>query len=67
MFFCFNSLDLFNGLIPIYINAQDLAQKIRYYLQNEEEYKDITKKSREIIELNHDSFRCVKNMLGKIN
>ena len=30
-------------------------------------YKNITKKSREIIELNHDSFNCVKDMLNKIN
>ncbi len=60
-------LDLFGGLIPTYSNIQDLVQKIRYYLQNEQEYKNITKKSREIIELNHDSFKCVKDMLNKIN
>lgn len=60
-------LDLFNGLIPTYSNTQDLAQKIRYYLENEQEYQHITKKSREIIELNHDSFKCVKNMLDKLN
>ncbi|MBR3604725.1 MAG: glycosyltransferase family 1 protein [Candidatus Gastranaerophilales bacterium] len=60
-------LDLFKGLIPTYSNPQDLAQKIKYYLENIHEYQRITKKSREIIELNHDSFKCVKDMLDKIN
>ena len=60
-------LDLFGGIIPVYQDVQDLASKIKFYLSNSEEYEKITKKSREIIELNHDSFKCVKDMLGKIN
>ena len=60
-------LDLFENILPTYKNIDDLAEKIKYYLQNDIKYESITKKSREFIELNHDSFKCVKNMLDKIN
>jgi len=60
-------LDLFGNILPVYKNIDDLALKISYYLRNQNEYKQIVKKSREIIELNHDSFKCVKNMLDKTN
>lgn len=59
-------LDLFRGIIPTYGSLDDLAQKIRYYLDNKEEYLKIVKKSREIIELNHDSGVCVKKMLENV-
>ena len=59
-------LDLFNNILPVYSGKEDLADKIRYYLQNVEEYNKITLKSREIVKLNHDSKACVKSMLDKI-
>jgi len=61
-----NDLSLFDGIIPVYKDVYDLAQKIRYYLENQDEYKKITEKSREIIKLNHDSKICVKKMMAKI-
>ena len=36
-------------------------------LFGDEEYEKITKKSREFIELNHDSAKCVLNMLNLIS
>ena len=60
-------LDLFENIIPTYNNIEELAQKIEYYLKNKKEYTKITKKSREFILKNHDSFICVKNILAKIN
>ncbi len=62
-----DELDLFDNILPVYNSIDDLAEKIKYYLENEEKYEQITKKSREFIELNHDSCKCVKNMLAKIN
>lgn len=59
-------LDLFENIIPTYQNINDLAEKIKFYLEHNEEYKKITKKSCEIIKLNHNSLNCVKNMLKTI-
>ena len=56
-------LDLFDNVIPIYNDIDDLAQKIDFYIKNQEEYTRIVKKSREFIKLNHDSKICVKKML----
>ncbi|MBR5303767.1 MAG: glycosyltransferase [Candidatus Gastranaerophilales bacterium] len=59
-------LDLFNDIIPVYNNIDDLADKIKYYLNNQDEYLKITKSCRKIIEEKLDSKICVKNMLLKI-
>ena len=56
-------LDLFNNIIPTWKNIDDLAQKIKYYLQKEEEYKRITSKARKIMENNHNSRECIKKIL----
>ena len=61
-----DELDLFNNILPIWENTDDLIQKIRFYLSNNDEYLKITKKSREFIELNHDSKKCVNKMIEKI-
>ena len=58
-----DELDLFDNIIPIYHSIDELADLIKYYLENKEEYLKITKKSREIVELNHDSKNCVFGML----
>lgn len=60
-------LDLFNNILPVYSNKEDLVSKIKFYLQNNDEYDKITSESREIILKNHDSKTCVKSMLKKLN
>ena len=59
-------LDLFEGLLPYYESFNDLTKKITFYLNNEKEYQKITKKTYEIVQLNHNSKNCVKKMLEKI-
>lgn len=59
-------LDLFDNILPTYETIDELAQKINYYLKNDEEYEKIVKKSREFIKLNHDSRICVKKMIEVI-
>ena len=59
-------LDLFEGLLPYYESFNDLTKKITFYLNNEKEYQKITKKTYEIVQLNHNSKNCVKKMLKKI-
>ena len=59
-------LDLFNGIIPVYKDIDDLAQKIKFYLKNNDEYEKITSKSREMILNGHNSNECVKKMLKSI-
>ena len=59
-------LDLFEGLLPYYESFDDLTKKITFYLNNEKEYQKITKKTYEIVQLNHNSKNCVKKMLEKI-
>ncbi len=58
-----DELDLFENIIPVWKNTDDLAQKIKYYLQNEKKYKEITSKARKIMEKNHNSITCTKKML----
>ena len=60
-------LDLFENIVPIYQNKEDLTDKIRYYLKNKDEYTKITQNCYDIVKLNHDSKNCIKNMLEKIN
>ncbi len=59
-------LDLFQGIIPIWDNINDLAKKIQYYLKNSVEYEKITKKAFRIIKSNHDCRICVSKMLNLI-
>ena len=59
-------LDLFNNIIPTYDNINDLASKIKFYLNNKEEYNKIIDKSYGFILKNHSSKICVKNMLDRI-
>ena len=61
-----DELDLFNNLVPIYKNVEDLAFKIKYYLNYQDEYLKITKSCRKIIEEKLDSKICIKNILLKI-
>ncbi len=56
-------LDLFDNIIPVWHNIDDLAEKITYYLEHDTEYKKITSLSRKIVEKNHNSKTCVKKML----
>lgn len=56
-------LDLFDNIIPVWQNIDDLAQKIKYYLENKDEYEKITTYARKTMEKNHNSKTCVKNML----
>ncbi len=60
-------LDLFNGIVPCYYDFDDLVKKIEFYLNYPNEYKKITQKSNKIIQLNHDSKICVKEMIKMIN
>ena len=60
-------LDLFDNIIPTYKNINDLASKIKFYLNNKQEYNKIIDKSYGFILKNHSSKICVKNMLDKIN
>jgi len=59
-------LDLFNNIIPIWHDINDLAGKIKYYL-NSNEYKDITRQARDIIEKKYNSQYCIKKMLKIIS
>lgn len=59
-------LDIFDNIIPTYENTRDLAQKIKYYLENQDEYEKITKKARKVIKDKLNSKICVKNMLNTI-
>lgn len=58
-----DELDIFNNIIPVYKNIEDLAQKIEYYLRNEAEYKKITTFARKIVEQKLDSKICIENIL----
>jgi len=59
-------LDIFDNILPTYKDIDDLIYKIKYYLEDEEEYKYITKKSRNFIKQNHDSVLCTKKMIDVI-
>ena len=59
-------LSLFKGQIPVYKNPKDLAEKIKFYLDNSKEYDKITSFCNKIILKNHNSKTCVKNILKKV-
>ena len=59
-------LSLFNREIPVYQNIQDLATKIKYYLNHTNEYKSTTEKCYEICKNNHNSKDCVKYILDTV-
>ncbi len=59
-------LDLFNGNIPVYNDINDLEEKIKYYLNNEDEYEKITSICQKIAIENHDCKSCVKRILDSI-
>ena len=59
-------LDLFDNILPVYSNKEDLAEKIEFYLQNKDEYDKIVSKSREIIFKNHNAKKCVGEMIEKM-
>ena len=55
-------LDLFDNILPIWQNADDLAEKIKYYLKNPDEYLNIVSKCQKIIIERNNS----KNAVAKI-
>jgi spore maturation protein CgeB len=56
-------LDLFQNIVPTWRSVDELAFKIKYFLNNPEYYKNITQCAREIIKENHDAKNCVKKMI----
>ena len=60
-------LDLFDNLVPIYHNIDDLKEKIEFYLKNEKEYKNIVNNCYDFIKQNHSSKEAVKKILKTIN
>lgn len=60
-------LDIFNNLVPIYHNIDDLKEKIEYYLKNENDYNTIVDGCYEIVKKNHSSAAAVKKILDSIN
>ena len=62
-----DELDIFNNIIPTYKNTDELAKKIEHYLNNKQEYENITQKAHIIVREKLNSKICVKNMLDKIS
>ena len=59
-------LDLFDYDIPVYEDTEDLIEKIKFYINHDDEYKKITKKCSNIIKEKFNSKICVKKMLDYI-
>ena len=59
-------LDLFDNKIPIYINSEDLKEKILFYLHNEQEYSRVTEYCEKICREKYSSRQGVKYILDKI-
>ena len=59
-------LDLFNNKIPIYKDIKELKNSIKYYLENEQEYLDVTSYCLKISNENNTSFSGVKYILSKL-
>ncbi len=60
-------LDLFNNILPIYKDVDDLAEKIKYYLNNKNEYDSIVLKCQKIILKNHNSKDSAYRMINAVN
>ena len=58
------SIDLFEGAVITYDDVDDLNEKIKYYLNNEEERKLKAKKGREIVIENHTFQKRVDYILN---
>lgn len=56
-------LDLFDNVIPVYDDVDDLARKISFYIENNEEYQKIVSYCKDKVIKNHDSKICVQKML----
>lgn len=59
-------LDLFDNILPIYNDIDDLVRKIEFYIKNENEFNEIAKKSREYILNNHNAKKSVEYILKTI-
>ena len=59
-------LDLFNNFLPYYNDFDDLIKKIRFHLDDFDEYQKVTQKCSETIRLNHNSKICIEKMLKMI-
>lgn len=59
-------LDLFDNKIPTYKNKEDLKAKILFYLNNQQEYAQITEYCEKVCRKKHSSIEGVKYILGKI-
>lgn len=59
-------IDLFKGDLPFYINIQDLAEKINYYLNNDKAYEYTANKCFEVVSKHLNSKICVQLMLNKL-
>lgn len=62
-----DELDLFDNIIPVYFDIDDLAEKIVFYLNNKTEYNKIVEKTYAIARKNHNSKECVLKMLKIVN
>lgn len=56
-------LDLFSNAIPTYDSINDLARKIKYYIDNQDKYFKITTFARQIIEQKLNSKTCVSKII----
>ncbi len=59
-------LDLFDNIIPVYKDINDLYHKIKFYLNNADEYGKIVEKAYGYIIKNHNAKNCIKKMLKQI-
>lgn len=59
-------LDIFKNLIPTYSTSNELAKKIKFYLNNKKEYDFITQACQKIILEKLNSKICVQKMIEKI-
>lgn len=60
-------INMFKGNLPFYIDLQDLAEKIKYYLNNEKAYEYTANKCHEFVSQNLSAKVCVEKMLESIN
>ena len=60
-------INMYKGNLPFYVDNQDLAEKIKYYLDNEKAYKYVTDRCFDFVSKNLSAKVCVENMLRIIN